>query len=309
MEPEVTLPTEHKKFQARHWIITYHNPTVTGLVLNERIKSKCPYYSFQLEECPTTKSKHFQIYLGFEKPVRNSDVDKILQTENYWSTNAKYPQKCYEYCIKERTRLDGPWFSEQSPKKIGQRTDLEEAVELYKDEGIVAVRDTYPDTYSRHIRFFKDLESDARPRNKKIKKDVIIVWGSSRSGKTTWAREEYDCDPIEWNGNTWNGITRHDKYLIDEADDYFGDPKIKRSEKLKLLDHWEFPINIKHGHRFFAPSLIVLTSNKRPDLWIDIHDAAFRNRITAVFHYNKLPNGTVIISEESIDEYKDYYNW
>lgn len=88
------------------WFFTWNNPTLTGPVMLETLKKmNVKMTKFQLEECPTTKTPHFQGAAQWPNQVRMSTLTKkfpgiYCERLGDWSM---------VYGTKEETRIGGPW--------------------------------------------------------------------------------------------------------------------------------------------------------------------------------------------------------
>ena len=71
-------------------------------------------FVFQLEECPTTKSHHFQCYVNLKIKKRQVDLCKMLNSEGFNGAHCAIAsdagkERLKMYAMKEDSRLDGPW--------------------------------------------------------------------------------------------------------------------------------------------------------------------------------------------------------
>lgn len=71
-------------------------------------------FVFQLEECPTTKSHHFQCYVNLKIKKRQHELCKMLNSEGFNGAHCAIAsdtgkERLKMYSMKEDTRIDGPW--------------------------------------------------------------------------------------------------------------------------------------------------------------------------------------------------------
>lgn len=71
-------------------------------------------FVFQLEECPTTKTHHYQCYINLKVKKRRTELIKMFNSRGFngadirvASSNGKEILK--SYAMKKESRLDGPW--------------------------------------------------------------------------------------------------------------------------------------------------------------------------------------------------------
>ena len=71
-------------------------------------------FIFQLEKCPTSETPHYQCYVNLKTKKRQHEMCKMFNSEGFTgadikpaSENGKETLK--NYCMKETTRMDGPW--------------------------------------------------------------------------------------------------------------------------------------------------------------------------------------------------------
>lgn len=74
----------------------------------ETLKKYCKHWTFQQEECPTTKKKHFQGRLSLKVKERLSGAIKKFPGWHLSITSTENRDNNFYVC-KEDTRCDGPW--------------------------------------------------------------------------------------------------------------------------------------------------------------------------------------------------------
>lgn len=271
------------KLRGRHFgPLTWYTTEITGDDLNEKIKKidDIRQYSFQQEKCPTTGRLHFQIYLGFEKPKRATQIKKWFD-EKIHIEISKSPKEAWEYCQKADTRIAGPWLSDFKDTNQGKRSDLERVVtslEKHKCDFNKVARDE-PTTYIKYHRGIQALATAMEANSAEYgPKEVLIFWGESDAGKTRTAYEYPNATKVQFSNGFFHwspGI--YETLILDEVDDW----KITRGLMLQLLDRYELSVPIKGGWRPWSPKRIILTANSDPTTWI-WWDSAFERRISKV---------------------------
>jgi len=88
--------------------MTLNNPTEFGMEYLEKIHlaTKARYTCGQLEK-GAEGTQHLQFFMNFEKPTRCNVIKKI--DNKLHIEVVKINNGAHTYCMKEETRLDGPW--------------------------------------------------------------------------------------------------------------------------------------------------------------------------------------------------------
>lgn len=71
-------------------------------------------YIYQLEQCPTTGTHHFQCYVSLKTKQYLGKVKKMFNSSGFSGADIQIASSCgkdrlKEYCMKKDSRLDGPW--------------------------------------------------------------------------------------------------------------------------------------------------------------------------------------------------------
>lgn len=111
-------------------------------------------FVFQLEECPTTKSHHFQCYVNLKIKKRQHELCKMLNASGFNGANCSVAsdagkERLKLYAMKEDSRIDGPWADH--PIYRGQ--DLIKELRPWQ-QGIVKLIGTTP--HKRKIYWYYD---------------------------------------------------------------------------------------------------------------------------------------------------------
>lgn len=152
--------TKRQQEAARYvWMCTISADSADLYGLYQFFTDNCKRFVFQLEEAPTTGYKHYQCCFSLKERKRFAGVKDLFGTINPHIDRVQDPIKCWSYCQKVESRVDGPWTQSNAP------VDL-----------IINLR-----TWQ------KELESDI----KKKADDRTIIWYYDKeggSGKTKMAK-------------------------------------------------------------------------------------------------------------------------
>lgn len=115
---------------------------------------------YQLEAAATTGQLHYQGYVEFNKPVKPVTAGTLLRMPRppHFEKCRGSPQQNIAYCSKADTRIDGPW-THGKPVTQGKRTDLMDACETLKTEGLQAVAEMHPTSFVKYHGGFRELEA------------------------------------------------------------------------------------------------------------------------------------------------------
>lgn len=76
----------------------------------------------QKEKCPDTGREHFQGFLELNAPMRFAGIKSLIRCDSSHLEKRKgTPLQAWEYCVKEESRVDGPWMYGDPPKGQGHR--------------------------------------------------------------------------------------------------------------------------------------------------------------------------------------------
>lgn len=81
----------------------------------------CRYVCGQLEKAPTTDKLHIQWFVNFDKPQRHSCIKKFDNSVH--TEKVKINNGAHDYCMKEETRVEGPWTYGIKPVQRNSKTD------------------------------------------------------------------------------------------------------------------------------------------------------------------------------------------
>lgn len=179
--------------KSRMWLGTYNNiePTMCDSYLEKWLSAGCAYVTGQLEK-GAEGTPHLQFYLHFKDQVRLSALKKHDPKSHF--EPVKINNGADDYCNKEETRIDGPWTHGIKPARVNKKGDkARHSMDLIAKGAEQALRDgdialsQYVQT-DRAINLYK-LKT-AEPFTPGHDRGVWI-WGPSRTGKSTYARENY----------------------------------------------------------------------------------------------------------------------
>lgn len=207
------------------------------------------------EVCPKTKRLHWQGYILFPKKMDWDKLRKRFEPRHIECAKASATKNA-KYCSK-----DGKLVLERGDKpKQGNRTDIEICKEILAKTGkmreVVEVSNNY-----QSIRTCEKYLTYKEP-NRKWDTEVYWFFGETGTGKTRKAMEMAGDDVwvsgrnLKW----WEGYDAHENVIID---DFRGD-FCTFHELLRILDRYEYRVEVKGGSRQLLAKRIWITSCKSP---------------------------------------------
>ena len=183
-----------------------------------------------------------------------------MPTGNFVVGHTKKPA----YCVKEETRLQGPFEKGLPPQSRGKRTDLlyvkqrldegATEAELVADEDAIGTVARYPKLVGMYRM--------ATQKHRNFKTQVLVLYGPPKKGKSAFWNICYPNAYIKPHGTWWDGYDGQETVVID---DFYG--WLPYSFMLQLLDRYPLLVEVKGGMRTFNSKRIIITSNKSPHLW------------------------------------------
>lgn len=241
--------------KARGYCFTINNYTVDDTECVNKLSKDCRYIIVG-REVGENGTPHYQGYVFFENPRSFSGVKKLIPRAHIEVAKAT-PKQNSDYCRKQNDIL----IEEGDVPVCGKRTDLDDIRDVVRENprmsNIVDVAKSYQAIKVAEIY----LKYHEEPRT--WKPEVRWYHGSTGSGKTKLAREWLgddvytSLDSIKW----WEGYDGHENVLIDD----FRKDFCKFHQLLKLLDRYEYKVEVKGGSRQFRAKKIAITSPYPPD--------------------------------------------
>ena len=246
------------------------------------------YFVYQLETAPETGRLHIQGYIEFYKQVRLTTVKRRLASSKVHAEQRKGSRnQARDYCLKD----DSPWFQANHPDWIekGSRVQSTQPVEL----GVWATRQghrvdpmgvadliksgaTESQIFEKApVQYLKFSNGIRRARHLQTMKNVgkfmnvkvHVVWGATRSKKTSWVKERCGLENIyepAWNGSKY-WFTDYDGQSVLLINEFYG--QAKASYMQNLLDVYSQRLDGKCTNPISNWTDVYITSNCHPREW------------------------------------------
>lgn len=114
------------------------------------------------------------------------------------------------------------------------------------------------------------------PRQLSTPPNVIVICGSTGTGKSHWALMEHPNAYWKEKNEWWDGYTNQETIIIDEFYGWLAFDLI-----LRICDKYPLKVEVKGGMVQLLANTIIFTSNKDPkDWWKQCYFDAFKRRVT-----------------------------
>lgn len=158
----------------------------------------------------------------------------------------------------------------------------------------IEIAEMEPDLWCKyHCAFNKYRLLVTPPRRLPTAPDIIVLCGSTGTGKSHWASEQFPEAYWKEKNVWWDGYTDQKSVIIDEFYGWLAFDLI-----LRICDKYPLKVEIKGGMTQFLANTIVFTSNKDPrEWWKQCYFGAFERRVT---------KWILKTSQSSIETFTDY---
>lgn len=206
-----------------------------------------------LETCPTTGKLHWQGKVTWLRSYRRPQLEKLLPQ---YHLEESAVTKDFNYAMKDNIIL------RRDNSKQGSRTDIEAAMQAVRDE--VPRRDlmeAHPGAVARYDPFLRSYRAEilryTGPR--------VVVWayGDSGTGKTSLSEEflpGVQFKSVDFERGFALDYSGEQFVLIDEV----SDESLAFRTLLRLLDRYDYHVNIKGSSVHWNAKVIYVTSEFHP---------------------------------------------
>lgn len=217
------------------------------------------YHVCQLEECPESKLPHFQGYIQFKQGVLFVKVKELHKTA-HWEPRWGSHEEARDYCMKEESRLDGPWEAGEEKNDQGKRTDIDEV----KNDIIagMALKEVALKHFNVFCKYHRGIDRfiGLLYNERQTAPFISLVTGPSGCGKTRWIYDTHGYENVfsVTNSKWWDGYRQQKVILFDEVS--YGMKSTK--EWLEILDRYPYFVEVKGGMVPLNSPLIYLVNSK-----------------------------------------------
>jgi len=242
--------------QSRTWVFTINNPANNDLPLEWPSVKYCIWQ----REQGASGTQHLQGYVIFAAPRRLTSV-RLLNGTAHWEPRRGTHVQARDYASKDDTRIAGPFTFGEEPAQ-GSRSDIREALEAVKEGATdLELIETFPSTWVRYNRALSTYRN-LLPVPPRETPSILIVYGPSRSGKSSVVQEGYPNAYWKDKGKWWDGYSGQSTIVFDEFYGWYSYHGLNR-----LLDVYPLRVECKGSTVPMRASTFIFTSNKHPKDW------------------------------------------
>ncbi len=246
----------------RAWCLTVNNPTIGSTEVLDALAEYglVRYGVFQLE-AGSAGTHHYQMYLELSKPQRMSSLKKLwpgAHLEPRFGTR----DQAREYCMKDSSRIAGPWEFGTFATANGTRNDLLTAKKILDSGG--SELDLASECFGTYVRYHKGLlrYKTLITSERKEKTEVTLIYGMTGTGKSSYARSISPHAYWKEIGDWWDNYDGTSDVVID---DFHGD--MSWVTLLRICDQYPCQVPVKGNYVKFSPKKILITSMVNPAEW------------------------------------------
>lgn len=284
---------KNKKEQARNWLVTRNFRDGEELDAEEWLrsfyeKSAAIYLVGQLEQGLVEERRHIQAYVNFSNTKYLGGLRKVDAYAEY--TPVLRDHGAGEYCMKELTRVLGPWEFGVKPVRRNCKGDWDEVRELAKKGDFEAIP---AELYIQHCASIHKINELNQPEAQDVGHlRGILIWGDSGIGKSLLARK-YVLPELtvfaKQHNKWWTGFKGQKKVIWDDLTPEEG--KIFGNQMKLWMDRFAFRGEVKGATVSLDYEYFIVTSQYSPEqLFTDseTYDAIMRRCF--VFHMYTHPD-------------------
>jgi hypothetical protein len=272
-----------KPKRQRRWAFTVNNYTEKDVDVIRSWNKSAKYLIFGKEKAPKTGTPHLQGYVHFINAKCFSSMKKKIPTIHLEVAKGNDAQN-KDYCSKDMI------FEEYGePTKQGKRTDIDLVKQMIKDGK--DLHECYEVATSYQSAKFAQLYHQSHYDNGDREKPTVIwLHGSTGTGKTRWAFDNYpNIQNVSYHNGFFQGLrVKHDAVLIDD----FRKDFCKFHYLLKILDRYPMTVNIKGGQLWWKPKVIIITCPYDPETVYDTREDVkqLTRRIDHIINCDEIKN-------------------
>ena len=282
----------------RNWICTrnyselkeFPEGFVYNFLKNIYEQSGSKYVVGQGEKGKNSNLIHIQFFVNFKDPQRFTKITKIdnsVHCEKVLVNNG-----ADTYCMKEDTRIEGPYSFGLKPFRYNDPNDWENVWNLAKNNKIEQIP---PSVRIKHYNTIKNISKDYMKFKDCDHLRGLWIWGPSGRGKSRWVREHVSPNDLypKMMNKWWDGYNNQRVVVLDD----FGLDGNVLSQELKIwTDRYGCILEIKGGCLQSNYEWFIITSQYRIiDIFTDFEtrEALFRRFI--IFFIDDLLDSNFIL--------------
>lgn len=257
--------------QMSQWCFTINNPVTDVREIWQQAIYTHPRFKYCVYQLETAESgtPHYQGYIEFTRSVRFAAVKGLLGETAHLEARHGPRDAARAYCMKDDTRLDGPWeLGEYQATRQGHRSDLEDVVAtMQTSRSLGSVIRAHPIAAIKYSKGISQSWRYLKPKTQRRPPQVYLLYGPTGMGKTRFVKSQPNLYTKSGVDQWFDDYDGHANLLID---DFAGaKSRIPLSFFLQILDRYDCMVPVKGGFVDLIADQIYVTSNLHPKLWYD----------------------------------------
>ncbi len=248
--------------KSRAWLFTINNPLATDKPMFNA--NRMNYLIFQLEE-GQNGTPHYQGYVYFKNEVTSRTCHRHISARASCFVARGTPQENKAYCSKPEGRIQATCEYGQLPRKRqGNRTDLLQVKKMIDDgKSTLQVAKSHFGSWCRYNKSFNQYRLMVQGK-RRTKTKVIVIYGSTGIGKSTFAHDKLPKAWCKGPGTKWfDSYCGEDDVIFDDMNV----PWMKHDMLKRIMDKFPLMVESKGGYIQFTAKRLIITTNVHPQLW------------------------------------------
>jgi len=265
--------------QIRHWCFTWYENRWPAWIPDKMI-----YLVYQVEQCPDTGRPHIQGYVEFKRSVRLGSAKKLIGSNTaHLEPRQGSRDQARAYCMKDESRVDGPYEQGEWLSGADKRSELQEAITKIKEKVDWSI--IVEDFTGVAVRYWKSLKLTWAHFNLPARDGTtpvynLYIYGDAGVGKTRfshWLASRFNQVPYTgYIRNWWEDYVGQQWALYDDFD---GAVDMAPGAFKKICDRYSVTVQCKGGSAQYRASVNIFTSNLPPIEWYErVHWDAIKRR-------------------------------
>lgn len=271
-----------KDLQSRGWCLTINNPVKQDMDKLQMlsVKDTVLYLSAQLE-VGKLDTQHIQAYIEWKNPLRFSSV-KSMFSRAHIEKRRGTSFEAFQYCLKLVGRSKDYWsVQSESVPKMAYSNKLDWYQLCCQIPTLYEFKKCYEYLYIKNQKYVHAYYLDCSRVPKKRDIEVVILFGDTGIGKTSYVYDNEDDVYIKDTSMWWDGYVGQSVILIDE---YSGQWPIEYL--LKVLQGFRMYLQVKGGYVPALYNKVYIASNFALDNWYSLLSltqfSALKRRVSKV---------------------------
>jgi hypothetical protein len=217
------------------------------------------YVVFGKEVCPETGKMHLQGFVTMTRGYRWKAFKKLVGDKVHFE--AAKAKDAGNYCMK-----DGEYTLKDS-RNQGARSDLAAMGKMVEErKSNKEIYAAHPASYMRYYRAIEHLRGIVHMPDDKPVPVVRWHYGPAGTGKSRWAFDNFGKHEVWIQGSNRKWFDGYVGQKVAIIDDFRCETKHDLKQLLQDTDRYDMRVEVKNGHTYFRPEIIIITCPRHPNV-------------------------------------------